>query len=162
MNQVFTLRSQLVGRAGPNRHPWDVFELSIGGIDAIISVNDGELVHAEDLASVNIDYCCIPLSEDAPPRSGDLEHCIEALPKALQFILDEHTADKTVLIHCTSGKDRTGLLMSYYLCVSEGLSPLQAIKEVKHVRPIALSAPGWDDFALEVLGALTVTKPADK
>lgn len=162
MNQVFTLRAQLVGRAGPNRHPWDAFELAIGGIDAIISVNDGELVHVADLTSVNIDYCCVPLSEDAPPRNGDLEHCLEALPKALRFILDAHTAGKTVLIHCTSGKDRTGLLMSYYLCVSEGLSPQQAIEEVKRVRPIALSAPGWNEFAREVLGALTSTKPANR
>ena len=57
-------------------------------------------------------------------------------------------------MHCTSGKDRTGIFLSYYLCKTEGLAPVEAIKAVKQVRPIALSAEGWEAFTLRVLDAL--------
>jgi protein-tyrosine phosphatase len=59
-----------------------------------------------------------------------------------------------VLVHCRSGKDRTGLFLSYYLCVTEGLRPSEAIAELRRVRPIALTAEGWETFSYEVLGAL--------
>lgn len=160
MKNVFYLRFQVVGRSGPNQDPWDAFELSMGGIDAILSVNGGILVHPDDLASVDIDYACMPLSENAPPRQGDMEHCIETLPRAVAYLKSNIAAGKTTLIHCTSGKDRTGLLMAYYLCQCEDMNPQEAIEEVKRVRSIALTAPGWDDFALQVLNRLSVDQAA--
>ncbi|MFT5219106.1 MAG: protein-tyrosine phosphatase [Planctomycetota bacterium] len=160
MKNVFYLRFQVVGRSGPNQDPWNAFDLSMGGIDAILSVNDGILVHPEDLASVDIDYACIPLSENAPPRLGDMEHCINTLPRALQYLKANIAAGKTTLVHCTSGKDRTGLLMAYYLCQCENMSPVEAITEVKRVRSIALTAPGWDDFALLILNRLSAENAA--
>jgi protein-tyrosine phosphatase len=59
-----------------------------------------------------------------------------------------------VLVHCRSGKDRTGLFLSYYLCVIEGLTPSEAVREVRRVRPIALSAEGWESFSYRVLAEL--------
>ncbi len=61
---------------------------------------------------------------------------------------------RPVLVHCTSGKDRTGLFLSYYVCTTEGLSPSDAIREVRRVRPIALTADGWEQFAQRVLAEL--------
>jgi len=59
-----------------------------------------------------------------------------------------------VLVHCRSGKDRTGLFLTYYLCVTEGLTPSDAIGELRRVRPIALSAEGWESFSYQVLAEL--------
>jgi protein-tyrosine phosphatase len=58
-----------------------------------------------------------------------------------------------VLVHCRSGKDRTGLVMAAYLVAAENQSVEQAMDEVFAVRPIAFSAPGWREFAVEVLQA---------
>ena len=157
MHNVFWLRPCVIaGRSGPNKDVWDPKELARGGIGAVLSVNDGELVHPEDLAAVGIDYKCVPLSEAAPPQPGDLEICTAALPKALEFALVSIESGRSVLVHCHSGKDRTGMFLSYYLCKTEGLPPMEAIEEVKRVRPIALSAEGWESFTRTVIDALVV------
>jgi protein-tyrosine phosphatase len=55
------------------------------------------------------------------------------------------------MVHCSAGKDRTCLLLAYYLMCTRQLSAPHAIAEVRSVRPIALSADGGEDFAYEVL-----------
>jgi protein-tyrosine phosphatase len=155
MRNVFWIREGVIGgRSGPNRDAWSPKDLAKGGVGAVLSVNDGELVRADELAEVGIDYCCVPLSDAAPPRTGDLEICVSALPRALSFALRSIECNRSVLVHCSSGKDRTGMLLSYFLCATERLSPSDAIREVRRVRPIALSADGWEVFAHQVLGEL--------
>ena len=99
-------------------------------------------------------YSCVPLSDAAPPLPGDLQTCVDALPKALRFVLSEIESERCVLVHCTSGKDRTGMFLTYYLCATEGLAPTRAIEEVRRVRPVALSAEGWETFTLDVMREL--------
>jgi protein-tyrosine phosphatase len=96
----------------------------------------------------------VPLSDAAPPQPGDLEICLSALPRALSFAVDSIEHRRSVVVHCRSGKDRTGLFLSYYLCAIEGLTPGEAVRELKRVRPIALSAQGWESFSYQVLGKL--------
>lgn len=157
MRNVFWLRPGVIaGRTGPNKDLWDPHELAEGGIGAIISVNGGDSVYPQELAAAGLHYKCVPLSDSAPPMPGDLEICALALPAALEFACESIGANRSVLVHCRSGKDRTGMFLSYYLCKMEGLSAPQAIEEVRRVRPIALSAQGWESFTLEVLGALGI------
>ena len=155
MHQVFWLRPRtLAGRTGPDRDAWNPEELAHGGIGAVLSVNDGELVCPEDLAEAGISHHCVPFSDNAPPQPGDFDTCVSALPKALAFTTTAIESGRGVLVHCHSGKDRTGLFLAYYLCQIEDLPPIEAIAEVRRVRPIALSAEGWGPFALRVLDAL--------
>ena len=48
------------------------------------------------------------------------------------------------------------MFLSYYLCKVEDLPAAKAIEQVKQVRPIALSADGWESFTLRVLDRLGV------
>lgn len=101
MHNVFWLRPNVIaGRTGPNKDFWEPTALAQGGIGAVLSVNDGELVHPEDLAAAGIRYQCVPLSDVAPPRPGDLEMCTAALPKALEFALLSIDAGRGLLVHC--------------------------------------------------------------
>ena len=155
MRNVFWLiPGKLAGRSGPDLHPWDADDLKEGGIRAVLSVNDGFCVEAEDFQACGIEYACIPFSANAPPMTGDLEVCVYALPRAFEFLQEHLENDRPVMIHCTSGKDRTGLLMSYFLMRTQGLTVDEAIREVRRVRPIALSAVGWDGFGREILKKL--------
>jgi protein-tyrosine phosphatase len=160
MRNVFWLRERVIaGRCGPNREAWNPKDLQGGGIGAVLSVNDGELVHSGDLRAMGIDYGGIPLSDAAPPQAGDLDACVKALPKALEFALSAIESGRSVLVHCSSGKDRTGMFLTYYLCMTEGLAPARAIEEVRRVRPIALSAEGWEAFTLDALRELLLEQP---
>jgi protein-tyrosine phosphatase len=155
MRNVFWLRPGVIGgRTGPNHDIWDPKDLVAGGIGAVLSVNDAELVRPHELTAVGIEYCHMPLSDAAPPRPGDLEICVSALPRALTFVARSIERRRGVLVHCRSGKDRTGLFLAYYLCAMEGLAPSSAIQELKRVRPIALTAEGWESFAYQVLGEM--------
>lgn len=155
MNHIFWLRPGVIaGRPGPDMEPWDPSVLARGGIGAVLSVNDAELVEADALAAVGIEHHCEPLSNAAPPEPGDLEICVAALPKALAFAEKAIASGKPVLAHCRAGKDRTGMFLCYYLCRVEGLSVEEAIAEVKRVRPIAMTAEGIEDLTREVLVTL--------
>lgn len=151
MKRVFwLLPGVLAGRSGPDQVPWDAQDLRAGGIGAILSVNDGAACHTEDFTALGMSYRCIPLSDNAPPRDRDLEHCLDALPKAYDYVRSELDRQRAALIHCRSGKDRTGLFMCYFLVRESGMSVDDAIAEVRRVRPIALSAEGWKDLAVAV------------
>ena len=129
---------------------WDLNEIKANGIAAILSVNGGDAVHETMLSNLEIAYANIPMSSNAPVRNGDEALCLANLPKAMQFIR-ENTMNGPVLIHCRSGKDRTGMVLAAYLIEFEGYDVKEAMDEVISVRSIAFSAEGWMQFALEVL-----------
>jgi protein-tyrosine phosphatase len=154
MEHIFWLVPNLLaGRCGPDMQPWRLERLRKSGFGAVLSVNDGELCHPEDFEQHGLAHVCIPLSNNAPPQKGDLEHCLSVLPAALAFAQENISRGVPVLVHCTAGKDRTGLFMAYYLMQCEDCSLQQAMERVRAVRPVALTADGWYDFALQVLSA---------
>jgi len=152
MKKVFwLLPGRLAGRSGPDQDPWNLDTLREAGFGAVLSVNDGIACRAEEFAARSMRYACIPFSCNAPPLSGDHRVCLAALPRAYDFVTQELGRGHAVLVHCTAGKDRTGMFLSYFLMREHGLTPHAAISAVREVRPIALSAAGWDNFAREVL-----------
>ena len=152
MKHIFWLiEGQLCGRSGPNHEPWDAAELKSTGVGAVLSVNHAESVYAEDFSALDMPYRCIPLAANAPPREGDHELCMTRLPMAYEYALNQIESGHSVLVHCRRSKDRTGLFMAYFLRQQLGLSTGDAIERVKTVRPIALTAEGWEDFAIELL-----------
>ena len=151
MQHIFWLESgKLAGRTGPNNNPWVPDEFVKAGFSAIISVNDGELCHVDEIEQSGLAYVCIPMSGNAPPRPGDKDICLDNLPRALDFI-KKHLASGKVLIHCRSGKDRTGLLMAYYMLDEHAMTVDQAMDRVWQVRPTAFTAEGWRDFCRSIL-----------
>ena len=145
----------LAGRSGPTKDLWNLRHLRQGGIGAVLSVNDGALCHPEDFERAGLSYRCLALSPNAPPQPGDLEHCVAVLPEAYEFVLGNEEMGIATLVHCHSGKDRTALFMAYFLCRRYGLPATAAVDRVKAVRPIAFTAMGWDEFALQVLSEST-------
>jgi protein-tyrosine phosphatase len=152
MQSLFWLiPDRLAGRPGPDRAQWDLASLRSAGIGAVLSVNDGVLCHPADFRACGLAYACIPLSDNAPPQAGDDATCLRALPSAYAFVQQQLKDGRVTIVHCSSGKDRTGLFLAYYLTRDAGLAAEEAIARVRRVRPIALSALGWHDFALEIL-----------
>jgi len=151
MEHVFWLRKgKIAGRTGPNTNMWDLQEIESSGIRSILSVNNGEAVHESMLSNLGIAYSNIPMSSSAPARESDKEFCLKNLPRAMEFIR-ENLKNGPVLIHCRSGKDRTGMVMAAYLIEFEEYNAEKAMEEVIAIRPIAFSAEGWLEFSLQVL-----------
>ncbi|ABE55808.1 dual specificity protein phosphatase [Shewanella denitrificans OS217] len=154
MKDVFWLvEGKLAGRSGPNKTPWDLQELAANGIKVIVSLNDANQCDESAMAEVGILHRVFTLPDSIPPTLDDLAICTEILPKILAFIAQCEADNLPVLIHCRSGKDRTGLMMAYYL-MKNGAAPLHAVSQVRNVREIAFSADGWDQFVFDVLYAL--------
>ncbi len=152
MDKLFWLiPGRLAGRPGPDQELWNLKSLRTGGIGAILSVNDGLSCHPDDFKTYGISYVCMPLSGNAPPLPGDDEICLRVLPQAYQFVQTEMQKGHAVVVHCSAGKDRTGLFLCYFLMQHADLSPEEAITAIRKVRPIALSAVGWEEFAKQVL-----------
>jgi protein-tyrosine phosphatase len=155
MDKLFwIIPGKLAGRPGPDLEPWNLASLRQGGIGAVLSVNNGLLCHPEDFVASGITYACVPLSDNAPPQPGDDHICLCALPQAYAFVQAQMAQGHGVVVHCSGGKDRTGLFLCYFLMQHAGLSPTEAINAVRHVRPIALSAVGWEEFARQVLSCI--------
>jgi len=151
MQKVFwLLEDKIAGRSGPNLDPWDLAELKAKGINAVLSVNFAESVDHDAMQKAGIKHANIPMSPNAPVQAGDKETCLANLPKAMAFIAEQQKRGP-VLIHCRSGKDRTGLVMGAYLIQFERVKAKEAMEQVLRVRPIAFSAEGWMAFGLEVL-----------
>ena len=152
MQHIFWLvENEVCGRPGPNFEPWKAQELAQAGVGAVLSVNSAESVYPDELAEHNIAHLCVPLAAHAPPEPDELALCQQRLPVAYEFACGHVDANKPVLVHCRHGKDRTGLFMAYYLMKRHNMSVEAAISQVKAVRPIAMTATGWDTFVPEVL-----------
>ncbi|QIZ75454.1 dual specificity protein phosphatase family protein [Ferrimonas lipolytica] len=155
MDKLFWLvPGQIAGRSGPNKDPWKIAELAETGIDLVVSLNDAVGVDSKELCQYQIEHLHIELPPNIPPKAGDEQHCLAGLTQAWHQLEPVLSSGQTVLIHCRSGKDRTGLLMAYLVMQLEKLPPSEAIAMVKEVRPIALSAEGWLDMAEQVLSQL--------
>jgi protein-tyrosine phosphatase len=153
---------RLAGRAGPDRLPWKLEALRDAGVGAVLTVNDGRECDPAEFRALGLSYGCIPLPPHAPPWTGDDRKCLSALPLAHAFIEKQTAENRATMVHCSSGKDRTGLLLAYYLIRSRSLSVDAAMREVRRVRPIAFTATGWNDFAADVLRrAARAATPAD-
>ena len=151
MKSVFWLVRDVVGgRAGPQLEPWSIMELRSAGFDAVINLSE----HPSDTAAfeaAGMEAGWVPLPTDVPPTRASEEKCIEALPGALAFVTSQLSRGRRILVHCHAGKDRTGMLLALLVAKQDGLSAEAAIRRVREVRPLAISAPGWEALALKVI-----------
>jgi protein-tyrosine phosphatase len=129
----------LAGRAGPGRVPWDPAELWNDGFRTVISLIevDGTRLEAAGLRHVSAPLAAMALFGFQRRRLAR-----DLLPLA-DLIAAEIEAGRPTLVHCRAGKDRTGALLAGYLIRHHGLSPEAAVRSVRGVNPVAMTAPGF-------------------
>lgn len=155
MDHVFwVIPDMLAGRPGPNQIPWHPTQLHARGIRSILTLNTGVDVDPSTIAAAAIVHQHIPFPKGEPPDADAFAVGCAAVPRAYEWFLDR-VIHGPVLVHCSHGKDRTGLFMAYALMRHHGLAPASAIAELKRIRPNALSADGWSEFAHDLLTLLS-------
>lgn len=155
MDHVFwVIPNVLAGRPGPNQIPWNLAQLYAGGIRSILTLNSGVDVDPSIISAAAIAHQHIPFPKGEPPDADAFVIGSGAVPSAYEWFR-ARVVHGPVLVHCSHGKDRTGLFMAYALMRHHGLEPRSAIAELKRMRPNALSAEGWSEFAHDLLTVLS-------
>jgi len=140
----------LYGRPGPNKSLWHLDGLKKAGIKVILSLVSNPTRKEVEEAGI-IHYQLLFEDKIYRPYKTANQHVLQILER-FDEIIDKHFArQEAILVHCNSGKDRTGLLLVYYLVSRKGLNMKRAISEIKKLNPTALSAKGYEDivYALE-------------
>jgi len=143
----------LAGRAGPDCEPWTLQELYDGGIRAVLNVSEFEPRWYE-FQKTGIEVSWIPFPNDYPATAETEETCLRLLPKAYSFLEEQMNAGRPTLVHCAWGRDRTGLLLAYHLVRTTRMTPAEAIIFVRHRRPKAITALGWEEMVIKILQQL--------
>jgi len=135
----------LAGRPGPVQAPWDTGELYAAGVRAVVSLNTEP--DPGEITAAGLRHHSLPLAPILPLTGPLQEMILRELEAVLDTVHAEVRAGQPVLIHCHAGKDRTGLALTAYLVRYHGLDIDTAIERVRAVRPIAMSAPGYEATA---------------
>lgn len=158
MNHIFwVIPNVLAGRPGPNQIPWNLPELYACGVRSILTLNTGVDVDPSSIAAAKIAHGHMPFPKGEPPDEDAFAVGCTAVPNAYDWFRTQ-ASQGPVLVHCSHGKDRTGLFMAYALMRYYGLDPGSAIAELKQTRPNALSANGWSEFAHDLLTVLSAAR----
>lgn len=146
MDHVFWLIDGLLaGRPGPVQAPWHLEDLYAGGLRTVISLNN-EADPAEIVAA-GLRHHALPLPAILPLTGALQDMVLHGLGAVLAAMHAEVSTGQPVVIHCHSGKDRTGLALTAYLVRYHELDIEEAIARVRAIRPIAMSAPGYEATA---------------
>jgi protein-tyrosine phosphatase len=157
MKEIFWLeKNRIGGRCGPAEVKWSLSEFRRNGIDSILSLHQNSC-DPNDIVMAGFNHYVAPLPNTCPPTQNDENICKSLLPGALNFLSEELCKQHTVLIHCEAGKDRTCLIMAYYLAKTHGFSSVDAVSKVKQVKSTAFNSAGWNDMAIRTIDELTLS-----
>ena len=152
-NVFWVIPELLAGRPGPTYAEWSLPELHAHGFKAVLNLSELE-PNGSDFEAVGMTCEWMPIPNTYPAVDDAEAACLEVLPRAGAFIAAHVEAAQGVLVHCAWGRDRTGIVLAYYLAAYQGMSADAAIAEVKRVRPKALSATGWEAMTNRVMARL--------
>jgi protein-tyrosine phosphatase len=119
--------------------------LYAAGLRVIVSLNTEP--DPAEVAAAGLRHHSLPMSPILPVVASLQNLLLRELDPVLTTIHAKVSAGQPTLVHCHAGKDRTGLALTAYLVRYRGLDVDEALARVRAVRPIALSAPGYEATA---------------
>ena len=152
MNKIYWIeKGRLAGRCGPSVAPLDMNALKRAGFSNLVSL-DAEEYKRIGTGPEGPDVKLIHLTNSIPPKPIEKEIFAVRLPQAVDHVVEIVSKNEgPVLVHCHAGNDRTGGVLTGYLCLTANLTPRRALARVREANPDAISAKGYEEMILAIL-----------
>lgn len=125
----------------------------VGGVINLCEEYDGpERAYSE----ADIVQLRLPIVDYTPPS-------IEQVEEALSFIKEQADAGRSTLVHCKAGRGRSAIMALCYLISQHDMSPQEAQRHLKTIRPRVVDGLWERDVVQEVYQEARIGKlPAPK
>src|SRR5262245_34137975 len=142
----YTVDGGLVwGRPGPETMRWDLPAMRARGLGAIVSLV--RIPDPESVRAAGLRHYLHPFEEKLRLPYKTANGFLMEILGAFDHVLDEHLPRREpVLVHCMGGRDRTGLLLTYYLVTRCNVSVKRAVQDIRKRKTDALTANGYEDM----------------
>ena len=107
----------------------DVEVLKKAGVSAVVNMCAEYSGPVSEYNRFGIEQCRLPTTDMSAPTVEQLRTGVAFMTKHL-----EQDDGSRVMVHCKNGMSRSACMVVSYLCASQGLTPIEAVKLIKHER----------------------------
>ena len=107
----------------------DVEVLKKAGVSAVVNMCAEYAGPVSEYNRFGIEQCRLPTTDMSAPTVEDLRKAVAFIQRHL-----EQEDGSRVMIHCKNGMSRSACVVVSFLCASEGMTPIEAVKLIKQVR----------------------------
>jgi predicted protein tyrosine phosphatase len=137
----WVLPGVLAGRPGPAKVPWTPAKLAQIGIGGIVSL-DGP-IRTREIVAAGIKHLPVYQPMVLLTNREEMVRFLTVMKPVIHFIDAVRREERSVLVHCYHGCDRTGAILACYLVAREGMSAEEAADVIQKANPDALWAMGY-------------------